>query len=131
MQAREGALSSETQRPVGEIAVDLDNLYREESFTDLKVASIQCLTPIKPDGSPDESREKLFMGQTQLMSQAGPVPVHFPIPAKSLAEAMEKFPEGVNQAVDRLIAEAKEIQREEASRIIVPGTPAGGKILKS
>jgi hypothetical protein len=116
---------------VGEVAVDLDNLYREESFTDLKVASLQRLTPIKPDGSPDESRETLFMGQTQLMSQAGPVPVHFSIPAKSLAEAMEKFPEAVNQAVERLIAEAREIQREEASRIIVPGTPTMGKILKS
>jgi hypothetical protein len=113
---------------VGEIAVDLDNLYREESFTDLKVASLQRLTPIKPDG---ESRDPLFMGQTQLMSQAGPVPVHFSIPAKSLAEAMEKFPEAVNQAVERLIAEAREIQREEASRIIVPGTPTVGKILKS
>jgi hypothetical protein len=44
---------------------------------------------------------------------------------------MEKFPEAVNQAVERLIAEAKEIQREEASRIIVPGTPTMGKILKS
>jgi hypothetical protein len=116
---------------MGEIAVDLDNLYREDSFTDLKVASIQCLTPIKPDGSPDESRDTLFMGQTQLMSQAGPVPVHFPIPARSLAEALEKFPEGVNQAVERLIAEAKEMQREEASRIIVPGTATSGRILKS
>ena len=124
-------MSSESQRALGEIAVDSDNLYREETLTDLKVASLQRLTPIKIDGSPDESREVLFMGQTQLMSQAGPVPVHFPIPAKSLSEAMEKFPDAVNQAVERLIDEAREIQREEASRIIVPGAASAGRILKS
>jgi hypothetical protein len=123
-------LSSEIKGTTGEIAVDRDNLYREEAFTDLKVASLQRLTPIKPDGSPDESREVLFVGQTQLMSQAGPVPVHFPIEAKSLAEAMEKFPEAVNRAVERLIEEAREIQREEASRIVVPGSPVMGKIIK-
>ena len=52
--------------PLGEITVDQNNLYREESFTDLKVASIRRLTPIKADGSDDSSRPALFVGETTL-----------------------------------------------------------------
>ena len=33
-----------------DLTVDLNNLYREESFTDVKVAAIRRLTPVKPDG---------------------------------------------------------------------------------
>ncbi len=123
-------MSTESQKPIGEIAVDVENLYREETFTDLRAATLQRLTPIRRDGSPDESREVLYIGQTQLLSQAGPVPVSCPIAATSLAEAMEQFPEAIKQAVERLIEEAREIQRQEASRIVVPGAPAMGKILK-
>lgn len=123
-------MSNESQKPIGEIIVDVENLYREETFTDLRAATLQCLTPIHRDGSTDESREVLYIGQTQLLSQAGPVPVSCPIAATSLAEAMEKFPDAIKQAVERLIEEAREIQRQEASRIVVPGAPAMGKILK-
>ncbi len=123
-------MSTDSSNPLGDIAVDQSNLYHEETFTDLKVATLQRLTPIKPDGSPDPSRETLYVGQTQLLSQAGPVPVHCPIEAGSLAEAMEKFPAAVKQAVERLVEEAREIQRQDASRIVVPGAPALGRIVK-
>ena len=113
-------------KSISEISVDKDNLYREETFTDLKVATIRRLLPIRPDGSDDPSREPLFVGVTQLMSQAGPVPVSCPIEAATLEEAMQRFPEAVNEAVERLIEEAREIQRQEASRIVVPsGMPPG------
>ena len=115
------------ENPIGDLKADLDNLYREEAYTDLKVAQVRCLVPIKADGSPDDSREKIFMGETTLMSPRGPLPIHCPIEgAKNLAEALEKFPDAVNAAVEKLIEEAKEIQRQEASRIVVPGVaPAG------
>lgn len=120
-------MAEETQ--IADMNADLDNLYREESFTDLKVAQIRRLTPIKPDGSPDDSRPELFIGETQLMSPRGPVPIHSPIEAKGLKEAFEKFPEAINAAVERLVEEAKEIQRQEASRIVVPGSgPTGGML---
>ena len=49
--------------------------------------------------------------------------------AASLNEAMDKFPEAIAAAVERMIEEAREAQREEASRIIVPGQPPpGGRI---
>jgi hypothetical protein len=99
-------------------------------YTDLRVASIRKLIPIKADGSPDGTREPLFSGQTTLMTNAGPVPVSCPIEARTLEEATAKFPEAIKQAVERLVDEAREMQRREMSRIVVPGTanipPLGG-----
>jgi len=122
-------LSSPTSTPLDEIQVDRENLYLEEVFTDLKVATLRRLTPIKADGSPDTTRPVLFHAQTQLMSQMGPLPVNCSIDASNLEEAMQKFPEAIAAAIERMIEEAKELQRQEASRIIVPGTaPLGGKL---
>ena len=97
-------MSEIEQSPVAEISVDPDSLYREEIFTDLKVATIRRLTPVRPDGSEDTSRAVMFVGQTTLLSQSGPVPVQCRIEATSLQEAMESFPDAVNQAVERMIA---------------------------
>ena len=122
-------MSNPTSTPLEEIQVDRENLYLEEVFTDLKVATLRRLTPIKPDGSPDTTRPVLFHAQTQLMSQMGPLPVNCAIDASNLEEAMQKFPEAIAAAIERMIEEAKELQRQEASRIIVPGAAAlGGKI---
>ena len=111
-----------------DFTVEKTNLYREENILDLKSASIRCLTPIKPDGTVDESREKIFVGHTQLMSPQGPVPLHAPLKASSLEEAMEKFPEAMQQAMAVMIEDIKKMQQEqeklkqkEDSRIIVPG----------
>jgi hypothetical protein len=39
------------------------------------------------------------------------------------------FPEAIKEAVERLVDEAREIQRREASRIVVPGeVPVPGGI---
>jgi hypothetical protein len=122
-------VSPDGPKPLSEIEVDKRNLYREEVYTDLKIASIRVLTPVRVDGSVDPSRPVLYSGETQLMSQVGPVPVHAPIEASSLDEAISRFPEAVNQAVERLMEEARELQRREASRIVVPGQmPPPGKI---
>lgn len=117
---------SEEAQAIGEIRVETQNLYREEVYTDLRVATIRKLVPVKADGSPDDSRPALFSGQTNLMSQAGPLPVECPIEATNLEEATAKFPEAIKEAVDRLVEEAKEIRRREASRIVVPGGPLPG-----
>ena len=67
-----------------DFSVDKKNLYREEAITDLKVASIRRLVPVKIDGSEDDSRPQIFMGHTQLMSQQGPIPIHAPLKAQQL-----------------------------------------------
>lgn len=119
---------SEETSPLGEIAVDQQNLYREETFTDLKVASIRRLTPITVEGADDPSRPTMFVGETTLMSARGPLPINCPIDATTLIEAINAFPQAVQQAVERLMEEAREMQRQEANRIVVPGQgpPSGG-----
>ncbi len=110
------------------ISVDEAGLYREEMITDLKAASMQVLTPVKVDGSVDETRQKKFVAQTQLMSRAGVLPVTAHIEAESLADAIEKFPEAVKEAVDRMVEEAREMQRQEASKIVVPSIDKPGSM---
>jgi len=105
-----------------DVRMDQDNLYLEESFTDLKAGSIRRLTPVMPDGLPDKKRKIFFMAQTQLMTQAGLIPIQCEIEAQTLSEAMEKFPAAVNDAVEKLVEKANEMRRQEASRIIVPGS---------
>ena len=107
---------------ITDIKINTGNLYREEAFTDLTFATIRRLTPVKIDGSIDESREAIFTGMTQLMSPNGPIPVQCLIEgAKSLSEAAEKLPAAVEKTVQAMIAEAEEMRRQEASKIIVPG----------
>ncbi len=109
-----------------EITVDTGNLHREEVFTDLHAASIRRLTPVKADGSTDSGRDAIYIGETNLMTQMGPLPVQFPIEAKSLDDAFSQFAEGVKGAVERLNERAKEMVREESSRIVVPGAAPPG-----
>ena len=109
-----------------EVKVDKNNLYKEESFTDLKVATLRRLSPIKQDGTPDDARPVLFTGETTLMSDRGPLPIQCSIEAKDLNEAMDKFPEAVQGAVEKLIEQAREMQRQQMSRIVVPGQGGGG-----
>jgi hypothetical protein len=118
---------SEETSPLGELTVDEQNLYREETFTDLKIASIRRLTPVTIDGNEDTSRPTVFVGETTLMSARGPLPINCPIEATTLGEAVAAFPKAVQDAVERLMEEAREMQRQEANRIVVPGQgPAGG-----
>lgn len=118
---------SEETSPLGELNVDQENLYREETFTDLKIASIRRLTPVTTEGANDPSRPLMFVGETTLMSARGPLPINCPIEATTLDEAIAAFPKAVQDAVERLMEEAREMQRQEANRIVVPGQgPMGG-----
>jgi hypothetical protein len=106
------------------MSIDTTNLYREESITDMQAATIRRLIPILRDGSDDNSRATQYIGDTTLMTQMGPIPVQFPLEANSLEDAFELFPEGIKGAIERLNERAREMAREESSRIVVPGQPA-------
>ena len=115
-------MSDANESKITNIKINTDNLYKEESFTDLTYATIRRLTPVKIDGSPDESRESIFTGMAQLMSPNGPIPVQCVIEgAKTLSEAADKLPDAIEKSVQAMIAEAKEMQRQESSRIVLPG----------
>lgn len=104
---------------------DIQNLYRQETYTDLGMGTIQCLTPVTPDGQPDSARSAMFMGTAQIMTQAGPIPVQCEIPAKTLREACDAFPTAIKAAVNELIKQARELERERAGGIVIP---RGGNI---
>ena len=104
-----------------DFSLDRTNLYREENFTDLRIASIRRLTPVKPDGTPDKARKTLFIGHTNLITPNGPLPIQNAIQAKELQQAIKKFPEAMQEAMDRLVEEARKHKQKEESRIIVPG----------
>ena len=110
---------------IDDVQMDAANLFREETITDLRTGTIKVLSPIKADGSPDAERAPIYMCQTELMSNAGPIPVSAPIDAANLAEAVEKFPAAVKQAVDEMIKRVQDYQREQASRIVTPGELGG------
>lgn len=114
-----------------DIKIDTTSLCREEVFTDRRAGTLRRMVPVLADGSPDASRPILWLGQTQLMTPGGVLPLGFEIDAKDLAEAVEKFPDAVKQALEDAINEAQEMRREAASRIVVPdpgGMPSPGKI---
>ncbi|MCX5848375.1 MAG: hypothetical protein NTW65_02855 [Deltaproteobacteria bacterium] len=115
-------MNSAGSTKITDIKIDPNNLYREEAFTDLTFATIRRLTPVKIDGSIDESRESIFTGMTQLMSPNGPIPVQCVIEGvKNLSEAAAKLPEAIEKTVQAMIAEAEEMRRQEASKIVIPG----------
>ena len=105
--------------------VDKNNLYREESVTDLKIANIQRLTPVRLDGSEDESRETIFLGRTQLSTPQGPIPIQAKLTAQTLEEAMNVFPKAMEAETQKVVESFKKMQEQqqktEKSRIIVPG----------
>jgi hypothetical protein len=105
-----------------DLSVKQDNLYLEESFTDLDMASIRRLTPVKPNGLKDKSRKQIFIGHLSLMTPQGPIPVQTPIEARNLVEAMDIYPEAMKSALHKMEEEIKKFQQKQDSRIIVPGS---------
>jgi hypothetical protein len=118
-----------------ELRMDPANLYREETFTDRKVGTIRMMTPVKNDGSTDSGRKVVYIGETQLMTPVGALPLAFEIEADSLGNAATKFAEVAQVAVERAVKELQEMRRQASSSIVIPegippglGGPGGGKI---
>lgn len=106
--------------------MDATALYREDIVTDRKVGTIRRLTPLKSDGTDDISRPTLYVGEAQIMTNAGPLPINFEIEAPSLGQAVEKFGDAAKEAVERTVRELQELRRQQASSIVVPGMGGPG-----
>jgi len=107
------------------IEMDAASLYQEESFTDRRVGSLQRLTPVTKEGAPDSSRPVLYIGQTQVLTPAGALPLSFEIEASSLADAIAQFGDHARQALEDTMRRLEEMRREQASSLIVPGSGGG------
>ena len=119
-----------------EIKVDPKALYLEEIFTDRRVGTIRRMTPVKGDGARDPAREIAYVGETQVMSTVGALPIVFEIEATSLEDAASKFGPLAKEAVERTVKELQDLRRQAASSIVIPqggmppmpGAGGGGKI---
>ena len=127
------------QRAETEAKMDPSSLYREEIITDRKVGTLRVMTPIAIDGESDLSRPVLYMGEAQIMTGAGPLPISFEIEAESLKDAVDGFAPAAKEAIERTVRDLQEMRRQAASSIVVPqggmgalgpglggGAPGGG-----
>jgi hypothetical protein len=105
--------------------MDAAQIYREETFTDRKVGTIRRLTPVTADGSTDDARPVLFVGQAQVMTPMGAVPISFELDAATLNVAIEKFGAAAEQAVHQTMRELQEMRREQASSLVIPDAAGG------
>ena len=125
-----------------DLKMDGTNLYREDVYTDRKIGTIRVVTPVTSLGGPDSGRPVIYVGETQLLTSGGLLPLAFQIEATTLGDAVEKFAAGANEAVERTRREIERLHREASSSIITPdripggfdpmggpgGMPPGGKI---
>lgn len=110
------------------LTMDAAGVYREDVYTDRKVGTIRSLTPVKSDGSPDAGRAPVYVGEAQILTPMGAIPVTFEIDAATLDAAVTQYPAAAKQAVERTVKEIQEMRRQAASSIVIPqgGLPPGG-----
>lgn len=111
----------------GSVQMDATQVYREDTFTDRRVGTIRRMTPVTANGEPDAARPVLYVGQAQIMTPMGALPLSFEIDADSLAVAIEKFGPAAETAVQQTMRELQEMRRESASSLVIP--EAGGAAL--
>lgn len=119
-----------------EAQMDADALYQEEMFTDRRVGALRRLTPVKKDGARDTARPVLFVGQAEIMTSMGPVPISFEIEGETLDKAVAGFAPAAAAAIERTAQQIQEMRRQQASQLVVPqggmpnlgGPRGGGKI---
>ncbi len=100
--------------------MDVNDLYREDMYSDRKVGTIRVLTPVRADGTTDPARATSYVGQAQIMTPAGALPLSFEIDARTLAEACERFADGARVAFEETMRELQEMRRQQASSLVIP-----------
>jgi len=115
--------------------MDASALYREEIITDRRVGTIRMMTPIAVDGTADGKRPLLFVGEAQMLTSVGPLPISFEIAAATLPEAVAKYGAAAKDGFEHALRELQDMRRQQASSIVLPPPgaagafgPGGGKI---
>jgi hypothetical protein len=104
--------------------MDAASLYREEVYTDRAAGTLRVLVPVKPDGSGDSARPTLYLGEAQILTNMGPLPISFEVEASNLAEAVANYGEAAKGGVERAVRELQELRRQASSSIVLPGAGA-------
>lgn len=83
-----------------------DELFLEETFTDQRTGTIRRMTPVDQTGAPRPDADATYIGNAQMMTPAGALPLNFLIEASSLGEAATKFSAGAQQAAEETVERA-------------------------
>lgn len=108
-----------------DIKMDASSLYREEIYTDRRIGTIRVMVPVTSKGDDDSARDRTYIGEAQIMTQMGPLPVTFEINADSLEAAVTGYAGAAKTAIERTVKELQELRREAASSIVLPGQGGG------
>ena len=106
-----------------EPAMDARSLYREEIYTDRRMGTLRVMVPVTPEGADDDARPTVYVGEAQLMTNMGPLPISFDIEATSLADAIANYGEAAKVGVEQAMKELQEMRRQASSSLVIP--PAG------
>ncbi len=109
-------------------SMDAKSLYREEIYTDRKMGTLRVMAPVTPDGSPDGKRATLYLGEAQLMTNMGPMPINFEIEAGSLADAIANYGEAAKTGVEEALRELQEMRRQASSSLVIPAAGAASAL---
>jgi hypothetical protein len=107
-----------------EVTMDANALYREEIYTDRSAGTMRVLTPVTRTGATDPARPTLYVGEAQLMTNMGPLPIAFEIDAANFGDAVARYGVAAKEGIERTMRELQELRRQSQSSLIVPG--AGG-----
>jgi hypothetical protein len=124
-------MATDPGQRAGSPTMDAASLYREEIYTDRAVGTLRVLTPVTSAGAPDPSRPVVYTGEAQLMTNVGPLPISFEVPAATLAEAVANYAEAAKDGVAHAMRELAEMRRQASSSIVIPqggALPPGGPL---
>lgn len=108
-----------------DIKMDAKSLYREEIYTDRRIGTIRAMVPVTSHGAADDARDTVYIGEAQIMTQMGPLPVTFEIEANDLDAAIAGYAKAAKAAVERTVNELQELRRQSASSLVLPGQGGG------
>jgi len=113
----------------GQPTMDATSIYREEIYTDRAAGMLRVLHPVSSAGAPDPSRQTVYTGEAQLMTNVGPLPISFDIPGTTLAEAVANYADAAKEGVAHAMREIAEMRRQASSSLVIPqggALPPGG-----
>ncbi len=107
-------------------SLDANGLYREETISDPRVGAIRRMVPVTADGLPDPARDEQFVGEITVMTPMGALPLSFPIPARTLAEAVAGFSAAAEKQLERMQDEIRRLEIEQSSLLAKQALAGGG-----
>ncbi|MCK7496143.1 MAG: hypothetical protein MZW92_38305 [Comamonadaceae bacterium] len=93
-----------------DLRMDSANLYREEIVSDRGAGTIRVMTPVTRDGAVDPRRKTLYVGEAQILTPVGALPIAFEIAAavagRSGGQVRGRRPGGGGAGGERTAADA-------------------------